>query len=209
MLNESLADVYRDCHANFTALWPDLDRRLVFGDGQAYRPRLMLVGEAPGEQETLQGKPFVGKAGKNLTAFLTAIGLTRDVLYTGNVVKFRPSRISAANRLVNRAPTREEIALFVPWLLREVAAVRPQALVTLGNVALGAFVGRGAVIGNHHGRWQTVTLRPPGQPDFALPLFALYHPASVLYNRALTAVYQADLQTLKASLPENGVYTDT
>ena len=61
------------CRAFFDTLWPAEEKTLVFGEGQAKKPAIMLIGEAPGEQETLQGRPFVGKAGKNLSAFLTAI----------------------------------------------------------------------------------------------------------------------------------------
>ena len=98
----------------------------------------MLIGEAPGEQEALEGRPFVGKAGKNLDGFLKAVGLRRGEIYVTNVVKLRPTRQSAAGRVVNRPPSREEKALFTPWLMREIALVRPGALVTLGNVALQA-----------------------------------------------------------------------
>ena len=92
---------------------------LVHGEG-APEARVMLVGEAPGEQETLQGRPFVGKAGKNLNEFLELAGLRREELYVTNAVKFRPTKLSAAGRIVNRPPTREEVQLFLPWLRREI-----------------------------------------------------------------------------------------
>ena len=88
----------------------------------------MLVGEAPGEQEALEGRPFVGKAGRNLAGFLEALGLRRSEIYITNVVKVRPTRVSPAGRVVNRPPSREEKALFTPWLMREVAVVRPSRL---------------------------------------------------------------------------------
>lgn len=175
--------------------------RLVFGDGNDQAPLLMLIGEAPGQQEALQGKPFVGKAGQNLTAFLNAVGLSRDELYISNVVKIRPHRVSAAGRTVNRPPTREEIARFTPWLYREIALVRPAALVTLGNVALRAFVPAEANIGECHGRWTEALIPGEDGRTLRLPLFALYHPAAVIYRRELTAVYQADLERLRATLP--------
>ncbi len=209
MGEDALKQLRHACMEGMRHQWPDGVPALVFGDGNASRPPLMLVGEAPGEQEALQGKPFVGKAGKNLTEFLTAVGLDRPALYISNVVKFRPSRVSAAGRQVNRPPTREEIAMFTPWLMREVAIVRPRALVTLGNVALNAFLTSKTVIGDCHGRWQTVCIATEDDEPFTLPLFALYHPASVIYNRSLADVYRDDLRTLTETLSQSGTYTDS
>ena len=183
--------------------------RLVFGDGNPDSPLLMLVGEAPGEQEAREGKPFVGKAGKNLNAFLATVGIARDALYVSNVVKFRPSRVSKAGRTVNRPPTSAEISLFVPWLHREVALIRPRAIVTLGNVALNAFIPGGAAIGELHGKWQSVRIYHEAQSTLVLPLFALYHPAAVIYNRALGEVYQADLEQLTKTLALSSKHSDS
>ncbi len=188
----------RECAAFFEPLWPQ--RPLVFGDGLRESPVLMLIGEAPGEQESLQGKPFVGKAGKNLTEFVEAVGLKRSDMYISNVVKVRPTKRSAAGRIVNRPPNREEIELFTPWLMREIALVRPHALVTLGNVALHAFASES--IGDCHGAWRRAVVSPPGAPAFTLPHFPLYHPASVIYRRELKSVYEDDLNALSATLSQ-------
>lgn len=195
---DTMAKFRRECTAFFQALAADGQSPLVFGDGQEKKPVLMLIGEAPGEQEALQGKPFVGKAGKNLDEFLSTLEIRREDLYISNVVKFRPSKLSAVGRRVNRPPTREERELFRPWLMREIAIVKPDALVTLGNVALQAFVKD--VIGSVHGAWQRVVVAPAEKKAFTLPLFPLYHPASIIYNRSLAATYQEDLQKLKQSL---------
>ena len=125
---------------------------LGFGEGAKGAP-VMLIGEAPGEQESLMGRPFVGKAGKNLDAFLEGAGMARDELYVTNTVKFRPTRLSAAGRVVNRPPTQEEIKLFLPWQLREIELVGPECVVTLGNVPLRALAGRGSTIGEVPGRF--------------------------------------------------------
>lgn len=188
----------RECTAFFDKLSPEGRCPLVFGDGQQEKPVLMLIGEAPGEQETLQGKPFVGKAGKNLTAFLEVVGIDRRELYVSNVVKVRPTKRSPSGGIVNRPPNREEKLLFTPWLMREIAIVHPDALVTLGNVALQAFMEE--TVGNVHGRWHRAVVSPPEGEAFTLPLFPLYHPASVIYNRSLADVYQADLIALRDSL---------
>lgn len=208
MSETPLSTLYAQCRVACAVRWPAQAERLVFGEGLADQPPIMLIGEAPGEQEAVQGRPFVGKAGKNLSAFLETLGCPREGLYISNVVKLRPARISAAGRTVNRPPSREEIAFFMPWLYREIATVKPKLLVTLGNVALHAFVPSYLTIGDCHGRLQSVDVRG-GHEVLPLPLFALYHPASILYNRALAAVYQADLAALALLLPPNGNRNDT
>ena len=195
---DTLKRFQQECIAFFDGLSDGGKAPLVFGDGLSSCPVLMLIGEAPGEQETLQGKPFVGKAGQNLTAFLETVGLERAQLYVSNVVKIRPTKISPAGRIVNRPPSREEKALHTPWLMREIALVRPAALVTLGNVALQAFVQD--TVGNCHGKWMRAVVSPTDGEAFTLPLYPLYHPASVIYNRSLSQVYQQDLETLRDSL---------
>ncbi len=193
----------KECTAFFDEINFAEKKPLVFGDGNSDNPVLMLIGEAPGEKEALMGKPFVGKAGKNLDEFLEAVSLNRSDIYISNVVKLRPTKISAAGRTVNRPPSREEKALFTPWLMREIAVVKPTALVTLGNVALQAFINQS--IGEAHGKWSRAVVSPPDEPAFTLPLFALYHPASVIYNRSLGETYRNDLCMLKESLAGNSV----
>ena len=156
---------------------------LVFGEGRR-NAKVMMIGEAPGEQETLLGRPFVGKAGKNLDAFLEGAEMDRGELYVTNTVKFRPTKVSPAGRTVNRPPTQEEVRLFLPWLIREIGLIDPMCVITLGNVPLKALLGRSAVIGDVHGAfmdWQGRQLYP------------MYPPASVIYNPSLKAVYQADV----------------
>ena len=166
---------------------PGRENALVFGEGPM-KPRLMLIGEAPGEQETLLGRPFVGKAGQNLDRFLELAGMCREELYITNTVKLRPTKTGRTGRLSNRPPTREEIALFLPWLRREIREVEPRAIATLGNTPLQALAGRSAVIGALHGQWVEI-----GE---GLRIFALYHPASLIYNRALEPVYEDDVRAL-------------
>ena len=175
----------KEIMAFFRNLYEGERKVLVFGEGLVGAP-VMMIGEAPGEQESLQGRPFVGKAGKNLDAFLAQAGMDRAALYVTNVVKFRPTRTSAAGRTVNRPPTQEEVRLFLPWLLREINLVNPKYIITLGNVPLKALTGRGSVIGEMHGQfvdWQ------------GRQLFAMYHPASGIYNPGLKEVYSRDIAT--------------
>lgn len=182
----------RECEAFFRPLWPGEDKILVFGDGNSDHPPIMLIGEAPGEQETLKRRPFVGKAGKNLDEFLDLMGMERETLYVSNVVKIRPTSLGKTGRVRNRAPSKEEIALFLPFLMREIDLVKPQSIVTLGNVPLKALMGPKATVGDLHGRWHTASN--------GLPLFALYHPAAIIYRRELKEVYAQDVLALKASL---------
>ena len=165
---------------------------LVHGEGKI-GARLMLIGEAPGEQETLQGRPFVGKAGKNLDEFLEMVGIDRTELYVSNAVKFRPTRISDAGRTVNRPPTQEEIRLFLPWLKREIEMVKPECVVTLGKVPLKALCDRRVTIGDVHGR----VIDCDG-----LRVYPMYHPASMIYNPSLREVYRADVERLAQWLRE-------
>jgi len=127
-MNGNLEKLRAELESFIAEIYEGERKLLVHGEGRT-GARVMLVGEAPGEQETLQGRPFVGKAGKNLDEFLEIAGLDRAELYVSNVVKFRPTRISDAGRVVNRAPTREEMNLFLPWLRREIEMVAPQAVV--------------------------------------------------------------------------------
>ncbi len=177
-LNQEMEKFFRELYAGE-------EKVLVFGEG-AKNARLMLVGEAPGAQEALMGRPFVGKAGKNLDEFLALSGFKREELYITNAVKFRPTKVSAAGRTVNRTPTREEVQLFLPWLKREIAAIKPECIVTLGNTALSALCGK-AVIGQVHGRF----LEADGRA-----VYPIYHPASLIYNRALAETYREDLMRL-------------
>ena len=170
-------------------------KRLVFGEG-AQAPQLMMIGEAPGGEEEKLGRPFVGKAGKNLSSFLEVIGLKREEIYISNVVKLRPTKESPkTGKAVNRPPSGEEIAFFLPFLMEEIQIISPKVIVTLGNVPLKAVWGEKSItIGDVHGRPYPLT-----EERF---LFPLYHPAAVIYNRALAETYQEDLQGLKKFLYE-------
>ncbi len=170
-------------------------KKLVFGEG-AETPTLMMIGEAPGGDEEKQGRPFVGKAGKNLSSFLEVIGLKREEIYISNVVKLRPTKESPkTGKAVNRPPSGEEIAFFLPFLKEEIHIISPKVIVTLGNVPLKAVSGEKSItIGDVHGR--------PYPLMEGMALFPLYHPAAVIYNRALSETYQADLQGLKKFLLE-------
>lgn len=188
----NLDKLYAELLAFSRTLWPGEDKPLVLGEGASHAPPLMLIGEAPGETEVIKRRPFVGKAGKNLDEFLALAQFKREEIFVTNVVKIRPAETGPTGRTRNRAPNKEELSLFSPWLLKEIEAVQPGALVTLGNVPLKALTAPQNTIGDCHGKWMQSL---PG-----IPLFALYHPASILYRRALAPVYEEDVLRLAASL---------
>ena len=190
--------VYKEMITFFRPLWPGEDKPLVLGEGKEDSRVLMLVGEAPGETETLKRRPFVGKAGKNLDEFLTLAKLNREEIFVTNVVKIRPTEKGPTGRTRNRAPNREELSLFAPWLMKEIQAVRPQALATLGNVPLKALAGGKYTVGGCHGQWL--------ESQAGVPLFALYHPASIIYRRTLAPVYEQDVLTLAENLREGSLF---
>jgi DNA polymerase len=183
----------------FQDLWPAEEKPIVLGEGNTDHPPVMLIGEAPGEQESLQGRPFVGKAGKNLDGFLQVLEHNREDIYISNVVKIRPTKVSEKGRVSNRPPNKEELALFTPYLMEEILLIKPQMIVTLGNFALKALCGPKAIIGDMHGAPARVIVKHERQ-EAEFSLFPLYHPASIIYNRNLQAVYDEDLQTLKTLL---------
>ena len=185
-------DLRQALRAFIAGVMPGRENALVFGEGPKHA-KLMLIGEAPGAQETLQGRPVVGKAGQNLDHFLALAGLSREEIYISNAVKLRPTKTGKTGRLSNRPPTKDEIALFRPWLMREIEEVAPGMIATLGNVPLRAVTGRSLSIGEVHG--QVLDAGETG-----LPLFALYHPASLIYNRSLTDVYEQDVRALAQRL---------
>ena len=186
-----LAALRRELESLLAEVYPGREKVAVFGEGDP-SARIMLVGEAPGREETLAQKPFVGKAGKNLDEFLALAELDRGGLYVTNTVKLRPTKVSAAGNTVNRPPTREEVKLFLPWLEREIGIVNPEVVVTLGNVPLKALTGNKSIIGDMHGAFT--------QLESGRKLYPIYHPASLIYNRSLTDTYREDLERLKVWL---------
>jgi len=116
----------------------------VFGQGRVRKPALMLVGEQPGDVEDRTGEPFVGPAGAMLDQALEAVGLERNALYVTNAVKhfkWEPK----GNRRLHKSPSAREVAACRPWLMAEIAAVRPRVIVCLGSTATHSLLGRDGV----------------------------------------------------------------
>lgn len=166
---------------------------LVFGNGDP-DSQIVLIGEAPGKNEVLQGKPFVGQAGKNLDEFINILEIQKSDLYITNVVKMRPFKVNEeTGRESNRTPTKNEIRVFSSFLMRELEIVKPRLVVTLGNIALKCITrDENASIGSLHGNPIDVALA-----SGKMQTFPLYHPASVIYKADLKDTYLQDLHKLK------------
>ena len=117
---------------------------LVFADGNI-DSKIMIIGEGPGAQEDIEGKPFVGRAGKLLDKMLAAIKLDRTKVYITNVVNYRPP--------ANRKPTDEEMDRYFPYLVNHIEIINPKILFLLGSTALNAIIGNEVVISKARGKW--------------------------------------------------------
>lgn len=174
---------------------PDLAEQatqLVFGDGDP-DASILFIGEAPGKQEDIQGIPFVGASGKFLAEMLSAIHLARSQVYITNIVKYRPPS--------NRDPSPREKQEFLPYLVRQIDAIKPKLIVTLGRHSGMQFIPE-LVIGRDHGQPKRISillgsskeevvsgeddsLRLTTQPlQLKVTVLPLYHPAAALYNGA-------------------------
>ena len=140
---------------------------------------IMFVGEAPGKDEDLQGRPFVGAAGKLLNTMIESIGLRREDVFIGNLIKHRPPG--------NRDPLPDEIAAYEPYLAQQVAIIQPKLICTLGRFSMAYFLGPGYSISKIHGQPK----RRNGQV-----IMPLYHPAAALYRGELRAVLAADFKKI-------------
>ena len=139
-------------------------KKLVYGVGNP-NARLVLVGEAPGREEDQKGEPFVGEAGRLLDRILLAMGMQREDVYICNVLKCRPPD--------NRDPQPEEVAACEAFLIRQVAAIRPQVIIGLGRFAVHCLLKSKVPISRIRGEWQSYQ---------GIPLMPTYHPAYLLRN---------------------------
>jgi uracil-DNA glycosylase family protein len=162
----------------------------VTGEG-ALAPRLMLVGEQPGDQEDLQGHPFVGPAGKLLARALEAAGIPRELTFVSNAVKHFKFELRGKRR-IHKTPTQREAAACRHWLEDEIALVKPAALVGLGATACRSLIGRAVPVMAERGRWLT-------REGDGLPVLVTLHPSALLRvpdedRDAAFAAFVADLK---------------
>lgn len=160
-------------------------KHIVFGGGNE-KARLVFVGEAPGRDEDEQGIPFVGEAGRLLDRMLFAMGLDRDEVYICNVQKCRPPG--------NRDPLPEEIEACEPFLRRQLAAIRPRVIVTLGRFAAQTLLREREAISRLRGHWHAYE---------GVPLMPTYHPAYLLRNPASKREVWEDLKQVMGRLRDS------
>ena len=160
-------------------------RQAVFSRGNP-DAKLMVIGEAPGRDEDMQGKPFVGQAGQLLDRMLGAIALGEDDSYITNVMNWRPPQ--------NRNPKPEEIELCRPFIEKHIELVQPEVLLLVGGISMTTLTGLTGIMKNH-GQWQTVSVAGKSYP--ALPL---YHPAFLLRRPELKKDAWRDLLALREKL---------
>ena len=147
---------------------------VVFGVGNP-DAKLMFVGEAPGEEEDLQGEPFVGRAGQLLTKMIAAMGFTREQVYIANIVKCRPDMPAGVPG--NRKPTKQEMDTCVPYLRAQIEVIKPTVMVALGATAVEGLFGPVGTIGSLRGRFLEYR---------GTPLMPTYHPSYLLRNQSNT-----------------------
>ena len=172
----------RDCAGCRCCSLGETRHKLVFGVGNA-QAEVMLIGEGPGEQEDLQGVPFVGPAGKLLDDMLEMIDLDRQKVYIANIVKCRPPR--------NRDPLSVEQVACRPWLDRQIALVNPRIIVCLGRIAAMALIREDFRITREHGQW----FERDGRR-----LMATYHPSALLRDVDKRPEAFMDLRALRKEI---------
>lgn len=168
--------------------------QLVYGKGNP-DSNILFIGEAAGEQEALQGIPFVGSAGKQLDKMLQSIGLTLDECYVANILKYRPPQ--------NREPQPDEMMCHTPYLVEQIHVIAPKVIVTLGNFSTKFVIAGFNVekmetisgVGKLHGKIHKMKVGTDN-----CTIIPLYHPAACLYNPNLREMMMADFQIIKQFL---------
>jgi len=187
-LNELRDEIARfeGCPLRATAM------NLVFADGNPASP-IMFIGEAPGEEEDRQGKPFVGAAGKLLNQMLKAAGIDRPDIYITNILFWRPPG--------NRTPTDAEITSCVPFVERHISLINPKIIVPLGGVAAKTLLHSKEGITRMRGRWTEYT----NANSTPIPCLPIYHPAYLLRQPSAKRQAWNDILLLIKHLKDNNI----
>ena len=157
-------------------------KTIVFGEGSPHA-KLVFVGEAPGVEEDIAGKPFVGAAGKLLTDVVKAMGLTRDEVYICNVIKCHPPH--------NRDPQPDEIEMCFPFLQNQISLIKPEVICTIGRIPAQSLIDSDFKITRGRGQWHSF---------MDIPVMPTYHPAYLLrYPQAKRQVWD-DVQKIMKKL---------
>lgn len=167
----------------------------VLGEGNPHA-KVMFIGEAPGKKEDELGRPFVGASGHFLDTLIESIGWKREQVYISNVVKYRPPD--------NRDPTTKEKEQCMPWLMQEIALIKPKVIVTLGRHSLWNFLPDTGIT-DAHGKAYSIAMHDIQIPE--ITIFPMYHPAAALHNGSLRQTLFDDFQKLNALLNAKGLAT--
>ena len=183
--DETLEDIRRDLGDCRRCKLAPTRTNIVFGEGNP-KAELMFVGEGPGADEDATGRPFVGRAGQLLTKMIEAIDLKREDVYIANVVKSRPPG--------NRAPEADEVRACIPFLFRQIAAIRPKLIVALGNPAMQALLDTKIGITKMRGQLQDYPR------DSGIKVLPTFHPAYLLRSPDKKREAWEDLKKVRAFL---------
>jgi DNA polymerase len=159
-------------------------KQTVFGVGNP-NAKLMFIGEAPGADEDAKGEPFVGRAGQLLTKIIGAMGLTREEVYIGNILKCRPPK--------NRDPLPSEVECCEEYLRAQIALIKPKYICALGRIAAHWLLKTDATLG---------AMRTQQHTYEGIPVIVTYHPAALLRNPGFKAPCWEDMKKLMALLKE-------
>ena len=174
----------KDCLSCTACQLCETRTNVVFGVG-AQNAEVLIIGEGPGEQEDLQGEPFVGRAGKLLDDMLAMINLDRSKIYIANTVKCRPPK--------NRDPLPDEQAACLKWLTAQLELLKPKIIVCLGRISAMRFIKSDFRITKEHGQWFDYN---------GAQIMALYHPAALLRDPGKRPETFEDLIRLEDKIKE-------
>ncbi len=186
-----LKEIEQDILDNMKCPLKDNATNLVFGKGNP-NANIIFIGEAPGENEDLEGLPFVGRAGAQLDKLLNTINLGIDDVYIANILKYRPPK--------NRDPTIDEIKRHTPYLIKQLKTIKPKVVATLGNYST-KFILSGCKpdemkkiqgIASLHGKPKKLVFN-----DIEFVVVPIYHPAAMLYRPQLKEDLENDFKTMK------------
>ena len=209
-LTQELMDLAKERNAGFSV------EGFLWGRGPKH-PRFMLVGEAPGEVETVSGVPFTGRAGKELMNFFEFLGVTREEVYMTSTFRSRPYREKEKvdkktgeffMRKYNRTPSKKEILAHAPLLDYEIKEIDPPIILAMGNIGFQRLVGDQAKITQVHGQLYEGPIQEVASLDAQsfswsqkhYRVFPTFHPASIFYNRTLLETIYQDLAAFKTYL---------
>ena len=175
-LKKSISGI-KDCNLKTSAT------NMVFSDGNP-KSKIMLIGEAPGSNEDLEGLPFVGRAGALLDKMLGSISLDRKSVYISNIINYRPPE--------NRRPTDEEMSRYLPFIKKHIEIIAPKILILLGSTAMNALIGNDVVISKVRGQWIEKEF---GQ--YKTSVIVTFHPAFLMRQPTQKKLAWVDLKMIR------------